>query len=159
MTSATKTLNKPHSGRSQLKASSEKPFFSLNQGAIQLPQAFSAWKMIRKGLAFSVAEALAQHLDADLKVVLQVIGLTGGTIVRRKKANVLTPQESDRLYRVLKVTAHAERVLDDPQKAKAWLLRNNRVLGGQRPFSLLDNGAGAEAVEDLLTQIDHGVYS
>jgi putative toxin-antitoxin system antitoxin component (TIGR02293 family) len=138
---------------------SAKLFFCLNQGAIQLPKTISAWKMIRKGLDFSVAEALAQHLGTDLEVVLDVIGLTGGTVSRRKRANTLTPQESDRLYRVLKVTAHAERVLDDPQKAKVWLFRNNRVLGGQQPFSLLDNGAGAEAVEEVLIQIDYGVYS
>ncbi|APZ41975.1 antitoxin Xre/MbcA/ParS toxin-binding domain-containing protein [Acidihalobacter ferrooxydans] len=162
MTSTTRFSSTPDSDAKRrhfaFKAS-PRTFFDFKEGVLQLPKALVAWKMIREGLEFHVVEAVAEHLDTDLEVVLQVIGLTGGTVTRRKKANLLNPQESDRLYRVLKVTALAERVLENPQKAKAWLLRNNRALGGQSPFSLLDNEAGTEAVEDLLIQIDHGVYS
>jgi uncharacterized protein (DUF2384 family) len=42
--------------------------------------------------------------------------------------------------------------------AADWLKTPNRALG-VRPLDLLDTEAGTDAVDRLLTRIEHGVYS
>jgi putative toxin-antitoxin system antitoxin component (TIGR02293 family) len=52
------------------------------------------------------------------------------------------------------VVALAKRVFGDPAKADAWLDRPSVQLGGRTPRELLATEAGAQRVEELLTQID-----
>ena len=52
----------------------------------------------------------------------------------------------------------AEQALGDEEKARRWLTRENRALGDAQPLALLDSDAGAEAVEQVLGRIEHGVY-
>lgn len=78
---------------------------------------------------------------------------------RKQKRQRLTPEQSDRLARVVRVIARAEEALGDEDKAARWLRKSNRGLAGRRPIELLDSDVGARMVEQLLTRIEHGVYS
>jgi putative toxin-antitoxin system antitoxin component (TIGR02293 family) len=51
----------------------------------------------------------------------------------------------------------AEQAIGDPDKAHRWLMKPNRALDGQVPFTLLDSDAGATAVEQVLDRIEYGV--
>jgi putative toxin-antitoxin system antitoxin component (TIGR02293 family) len=79
------------------------------------------------------------------------------TFEHREKTGRLTPEQSDRLARILRLTALAERAFGTAEKAAAWLRRKTRPLGDCAPLSLLDSDAGAKAVEDLLGRIEHGI--
>ena len=79
------------------------------------------------------------------------------TLTRRKKAGMLTAEQSDRLVRVAKVIALAEETFGSPEKAKAWLRRETAPLGGVSPMSLLDTTEGAAQVERLLNRIAWGI--
>jgi putative toxin-antitoxin system antitoxin component (TIGR02293 family) len=63
------------------------------------------------------------------------------------------------LARLARLLVRAEEALGDREKAHRWLSTPNRALGGRRPLTLLDNDAGALAVERVLGRIEHGVYS
>lgn len=78
---------------------------------------------------------------------------------RKEKRQRLTPEQSDRLARVVRVAARAEEALGDPDKASRWLRKHNRSLGGNRPLDLLESDIGARMVERVLTRIEHGVFS
>jgi len=78
---------------------------------------------------------------------------------RKEKRQRLTPEQSDRLARVVRVIARAEEALGDEDKAARWLRKPNRGLAGRHPIELLDSDVGARMVEQLLTRIEHGVYS
>ncbi len=52
----------------------------------------------------------------------------------------------------------AEKVFGDPNKARSWLSRPCRALGGAIPQSLFDSPSGVKTVEDELGRIEHGVY-
>jgi putative toxin-antitoxin system antitoxin component (TIGR02293 family) len=81
------------------------------------------------------------------------------TLARRiAKNEPLSPDETDRAFRVGSVTLTAQRVFANPAKAHAWLRRPNPALTGQRPIDLLRSEAGTQAVNQLLIQIDHGMY-
>jgi len=77
---------------------------------------------------------------------------------RKEKRQRLTPEQSDRLTRVVRVIARSEEALGDETRAARWLRKPSRALAGRRPIELLDSDVGARMVEQLLTRIEHGVY-
>ena len=80
------------------------------------------------------------------------------TFDRRKRADApLTPTESDRLLRLVRLVAQACETFGDTTAAREWLGRGNRQLGGSPPIDLADTDEGARAVEALLGRIDHGI--
>ena len=82
------------------------------------------------------------------------------TLQRKRAARAaLSADESDRLARLARLLVRAEEALGDRTKAHQWLSRRNRVLGDQRPLSLLDSDTGASAVERELGRIEHGIFS
>ncbi|THD61567.1 MbcA/ParS/Xre antitoxin family protein [Phenylobacterium sp.] len=51
----------------------------------------------------------------------------------------------------------AKNVFGSPAKASAWMVRPNRMLGGQRPIEVAETVEGADAVERVLERIGHGL--
>ena len=88
------------------------------------------------------------------------VGSGGGGEARRSEGGggALSAAESDRLARLARILVRAEQALGDEEKARRWLTRENRALGDAQPLALLDSDAGAEAVEQVLGRIEHGVY-
>jgi putative toxin-antitoxin system antitoxin component (TIGR02293 family) len=78
---------------------------------------------------------------------------------RKQKEKPLSPEQSDRLARVLRVYARAEEAIGDLSRAYGWLHKENRALTGKRPIDLLGSDAGARAVEKVLGRIEHGIVS
>jgi putative toxin-antitoxin system antitoxin component (TIGR02293 family) len=117
-------------------------------------------RAVRRGLSFKSLEALAGllHLQNEDEVVV-VTGMAPRTLARRKVSETLTPDESDRLYRVARVAARAMDVLGSTERAKIWLKKRNEALGGEVPLQLLDTEVGAHQVEAVLGRIEHGVFS
>ncbi len=79
------------------------------------------------------------------------------TLSRRRQAGTLTPDQSDKLARVARVVAKAEKTFGNKEKARRWLRRPTAPLNNEEPLKLLDTEAGARMVEDLLVRIDHGI--
>lgn len=78
---------------------------------------------------------------------------------RRLKNQRLTLEESDRLARIARLTARAAETFGDQAAALAWLREPNGGLRGARPLELLKSGEGTVLVDQILTRIDHGVYT
>lgn len=115
--------------------------------------------LLRRGLPFDALEAFVHALGVSTATVIKVLGLAPRTVARRKEKRTLTPAESDRLYRLARVVSRAVEVLGTLEKAKQWLERPARALGGEPPLSLLDTDIGAHQVEAILGRIEHGVFS
>jgi putative toxin-antitoxin system antitoxin component (TIGR02293 family) len=77
---------------------------------------------------------------------------------RRQKHQRLSLEESDRLLRIARVSAQADEVFGNPEKARRWLRKPNRPLQGAVPLELLKTSAGAELVQEELVRIEHGIY-
>lgn len=78
---------------------------------------------------------------------------------RKEKGQPLSPEESDRLVRLLRVMAKARETFQNAEKAERWLKGPNRALGGRTPLEALQTESGARLVENVLGRIAHGVYS
>jgi putative toxin-antitoxin system antitoxin component (TIGR02293 family) len=79
------------------------------------------------------------------------------TLSHRRTLGRLSPEQSDRLVRVLRVLSEAEETFGACERAHAWLRRPTSALGGQAPLALLDTDVGARRVERLLGRIAHGI--
>lgn len=115
--------------------------------------------MVREGLPFGALDAVIQTLGIPVAEVTKVLGLATRTMARRRDQQILTPVESDRLYRFARVACLAIEVLGSAEKARQWLERPNRALGGETPLGFLDTDIGARQVEAVLGRIAHGVFS
>ncbi len=61
--------------------------------------------------------------------------------------------------RILPVVAHAVAVFGDEKKASHWLATPLPLLGDRSPSQLLEEQAGIELVEQVLTRIEHNIPS
>src|SRR6266545_3261449 len=66
---------------------------------------------IRAGLPYGALEALADVLELTRTDVTAVLGMAPRTLTRRKQGRHLSPAESDRLYRLARITSLAAEVL------------------------------------------------
>jgi putative toxin-antitoxin system antitoxin component (TIGR02293 family) len=116
-------------------------------------------KALRRGFPYATFVAVLKALDLNSIDLALLVGVASRTLARRKTARFLSPIESDRLYRVARITQHASEVLGSLPKARTWLRQENRALGGDSPVSQLDTEIGERRVEDLLNRVNYGVYS
>lgn len=112
---------------------------------------------LRAGLPYASLSAVASGFAIEVPAVASILGIPARTLARRKKERRLSPEESDRLFRLGRLAALAEDVLGTRAKAAAWLHTANRALGGAVPLSRLDTDLGAEEVEATLLRLAHGV--
>lgn len=81
------------------------------------------------------------------------------TLARRiAKHEVLSLEETDRALRLARIATEADRVFANPKKADLWLRTPLKSLSGQTPLSLLKSEEGALVVEEILGQIDYGIF-
>jgi len=115
--------------------------------------------MVIRGYPFAAFESVLKEIELPQKQLAEIIGMTESTLTRRKRDHqALTPIESDRLYRVARITALAFEVFGDEDKARIWMKCPNDVLDGDIPLSLLETEIGASQVSDELQRILYGIY-
>ena len=77
---------------------------------------------------------------------------------RRSRREKLTVDESDRVLRAIRVLSLAEAIYNSRERAIAWLRKPNPRLDDRVPLSLLKTDTGSRMVEELLVQIDEGMF-
>jgi putative toxin-antitoxin system antitoxin component (TIGR02293 family) len=114
---------------------------------------------IRGGLPFSSLEKVMERFGLNREEISSALDLPLRTFARRKQERRLRRDESDRLFRLVRIASQASEVLGGDGKAARWLHTGNRALGGKLPLELLDTDLGSRQVEEVLGRIEHGVYS
>ena len=114
--------------------------------------------LVRQGLPFASFRFATAALALSLREVEEALRLSSRTLHRRTEGR-LTPVESERVMRLVRVAARAEHVLGDRPTALDWLSSPNRALGGEKPIGLLDTDLGADQVLQALGRIEFGVYA
>lgn len=114
---------------------------------------------IREGLPHRVVEEVMGAAGLTLQELAAALDLSPRSLQRRRREGRLARYESDRLYRLARITALAKHYLGDDEKAKRWLRRPNRSLGGNAPLDLIDTELGARTVENVLGRIAYGGIS
>ena len=78
---------------------------------------------------------------------------------RRSRRESLTRDESDKLARLIRIYDHAVRVLGEKGKALHWLRKPLRRFAGRSPLEMLRTEFGARMAEEMLGQMDHGMFA
>ena len=115
--------------------------------------------VIRKGFPQTVVAEIMRAAGLTLKELATSLDVSPRSLQRRRREGRLAKYESDRLYRLARVMALATRSIGDADKARRWLRRPNRALGGQAPLAVIDTEPGARAVENVLGRIAYGGVS
>jgi putative toxin-antitoxin system antitoxin component (TIGR02293 family) len=114
-------------------------------------------RIVEERLAPSVIKRLAA-LGLDRGEIDAVVIPARTLQHRRSRREKLTVEESDRVLRVIRVLSLAESVYGSRERALAWLRRLHARLDGRTPLSLLKTDTGSRIVEELLIQIDEGMF-
>jgi putative toxin-antitoxin system antitoxin component (TIGR02293 family) len=77
---------------------------------------------------------------------------------RRSRREKLTVDESDRVLRVARLLSQAESVYGSRERALAWLRRAHPRLRNRTPLEMAKTDTGSRIVEELLVQIDEGMF-
>jgi len=118
-------------------------------------------KLIREGFPYKAGNHVRGLLNLSLPIFAGIIEVSERTLarVRNSPGQRLSAVASDRLYRLARIFSIACEVLEDEEKGREWLRRQQVGLGGKTPLELLHTEAGAREVEDLLWRIEYGVIS
>jgi putative toxin-antitoxin system antitoxin component (TIGR02293 family) len=119
-----------------------------------------ATDVVLHGIPWRAAFAVQRRYGLTDDELAKILDVSVRTLSRHRQSNALLPTaESDRLYRSVSILSWAAYVLEDDDRAMAWLRRPQTGLGDRVPMALLVAGTGARQVEDLLGCIEFGVYS
>lgn len=116
-------------------------------------------EMIHAGLPVGAVDAVIESGLIDLNELYALVVPRRTLAHRKERQGTLSPEQSDRLARLVRVFARAEEALGEREKATRWMRKANRTLGGKRPIDLLESDVGARMVERILGRIEYGVYS
>jgi putative toxin-antitoxin system antitoxin component (TIGR02293 family) len=116
----------------------------------------AAIEATRRGLPISIVDELVESDRLSLAEINRIV-MPRKTLAHRRTIGALTPEQSDRLMRVIRVIAAAENTFGAFDKAHRWLRRPTTALDGDAPLALLDTSEGGRQVERLLARIDHGL--
>ena len=113
---------------------------------------------VRSGFAYRAVDRFARETELALTVLGELIQIPGRTLVRRKAAGRLQPEESDRLLRASRIFGLAIDLFEgDRSAALQWLSSAQRALGDTSPMELIQTDVGAREVEKLIGRLEHGI--
>ena len=78
---------------------------------------------------------------------------------RKVRRELLSVEETGRMLRVARILALADQIFGNHEKALAWLRQVDERLNDRTPLSMRHTESGGRLGENLLWQIDEGVYS
>jgi len=125
-----------------------------------VPRTSMDWLVIvREGLPAVSIDAIVRLTGIPQRVLARALGISERTLLRRKRAGTLSPDESAKLVRFARVVERAVMVFESADAALNWLQAPNVSLGGVTPLSLLDTEVGGDSVLDTLGRIEHGLFA
>jgi putative toxin-antitoxin system antitoxin component (TIGR02293 family) len=116
-------------------------------------------RAIEAGLPLSAIEEFAAYSCIPVKDFLDAVIPLRTLKHRRERKETLNIDESDRLARIARLYELTVRVFGNPDKARHWLTRPKERFDGRTPLAMMRSGAGGRAVEEILYQIDEGVFA
>jgi putative toxin-antitoxin system antitoxin component (TIGR02293 family) len=126
---------------------------------LKLPSTPNLIRDLRRGLPFRMLEALSSKTEIPIRELAALIGLPARTFARRKSTGRLAPAESERLLRISRIFEFAVNLFNGRvPEAVVWLRSPHRALAGSTPLQYSSIEVGAREVENLIGQLEHGVF-
>jgi putative toxin-antitoxin system antitoxin component (TIGR02293 family) len=117
------------------------------------------WKAVERGIPLSALEKFSAYSGISMKELLEVVIPLRTLKHRRERREALSLDESDRLARVARMFELAVKVYGDHDDGRQWLINPKKRFDGRTALSMLRSETGERAIEELLYQIDEGVFA
>jgi len=78
---------------------------------------------------------------------------------RTSRHQPLSKEESERALRAVRILARAQAVMGDQASALNWLRAPKNRFAGRAPIEMLSTEPGGRLVEEMLIQIDEGMFA
>ena len=115
--------------------------------------------IVKAGAPYTALIRGAKMLNLSENRFADIVGIPSSTLARRRKEKRLSVEESERLYRFIQLLERAIDVLEDADYARVWLGSPNEAFGAKTPLDIAKTEPGAQAVHNLLTRVEYGVFS
>ena len=114
--------------------------------------------LVEKRLPATAIKSLVRGGLSDAEIYQLIVPRR--TLAHRiAKHQPLSKEESDKAVRVARITAMAEQVFGEPERAWRWLRKPKRRFDGKTPLEMLGTDAGARLLEEMIVQIDSGMFA
>jgi putative toxin-antitoxin system antitoxin component (TIGR02293 family) len=113
--------------------------------------------LCKSGLSAKIFDEVANCLQVPDIRLANIINIKKSTLIRRKREGRLSFEESQRLYRIVRLLNMAENLFGSSEHARQWLNAPSRDFEGKSPLEYADNEIGAREVEAVLDRIGDGV--
>ena len=128
--------------------------------ALEPSPAFSfSWLDIANGVPLRALEDFSIYSGIQLKQLLEVVIPARTLKHRRQRKEPLNLDESDRLARVARLYELALKVFGDAEKARRWLSKPKERFRERSPVEMMRTELGGRQVEEMLYQIDEGMFA
>jgi len=113
---------------------------------------------LEEGLSYEALERLRRALDLPSSRMSELVRIPPRTLVRRKEAKRLQPDESDRLLRLSRIVGLALWLFEgNLTLTRSWLQTPHAALGQETPLEFATTEVGAREVENLIGRLEHGI--
>ena len=119
---------------------------------------FDLARITEEGISTEVLSALKER-GLTFSEISEII-ISPRTLKHRKaRREPLSHEETDRVVRVARILSLAEDVFASPEKALMWLRMPDERLENRNPLKMLTTESGGRLIENMLWQIDEGIYT
>ena len=151
-----KTIAPPHNRRREPSVFYRRMERKLGTGTLTSDSDLA--RLVEERLPLLSIDSLTSHGLSDEEIYTYIVPRR--TLVHRKsKREPLTHDESDRAVRIARITSLAEEVFGDDAKAGRWLRKIKERFDGRTPLEVSRTEAGARLVEEMLLQLDYGIFA
>jgi putative toxin-antitoxin system antitoxin component (TIGR02293 family) len=126
------------------------PFFA------SLPLNF---KSVEAGVPVETMTSFVSASGVQLKDIYDIVIPARTLKHRRSRRESLSREESDKLARLVRVFDQAVAVFGDVEQARRWLNKPRKRFDGRTPLQMLPTDVGGRMVEEMLGQIDEGMFA
>ena len=121
----------------------------------QDPQGLIA--LCKSGFTTQTFNEVATCLQLPDMRLADIIHIPKSTLTRRKKEGRFSFEESERLYRIIRLFNLATEIFETQENASKWINTSSNDFEGKTPLEYADTEIGAREVEAALDRIADGV--
>jgi putative toxin-antitoxin system antitoxin component (TIGR02293 family) len=114
---------------------------------------------IESGVPTDTIASFAESSGLALKDIYDIVIPARTLKHRRARREPLSRDESDKLARLVRIFDHAVKVFDNPARARLWLEEPKRRFHNRTPLEMIRTETGGRAVEEMLGQIEYGMFA
>jgi putative toxin-antitoxin system antitoxin component (TIGR02293 family) len=138
--------------------------------ARQLSEYLREWLGARFGSEYELASLAERGLPLATVTRMTAHGLTRDEVHalvihrrtfkhRKSSKQKLSKEESGRAIRAARILARAQAALGDAASALQWVRQPKMRFEGRTPIEMMSTEAGGRLVEEMLVQIDEGMFA